>query len=750
SEARFREIFRAAPDMMTLVRRRDGTYLDVNPAFEEFTGYRRDEALGRTSRDLGIWAEPARREEMFRELARTGQLRDFEYAMRRRDGTIRHHLLSASALEIAGEPCYLFVIRDVTDRRRAEEALRESEERFRALVELSSDWYWQTDEQHRFVFREGEILYRMGIPPADDYGKTRWELDFVNMTEADWAAHRALLERREEFRDLLLARRSPDGRIHWATISGRPLYDRSGRFLGYHGTGRDITAQMRAEQALRASEAELRLLADNLPAMIFHVAPDLRLRYANRSFVEFYLGEGVSPEGKRMDELLGPSAFAAIMPALTRARRGESVHYRARRRRRSDGSMRDLDVALIPLRDADGTVRGVVGLILDVTERVGMEESLRIRNRALEASINAVIIAQPTARGQSIVYVNPAFERITGYSAAEVIGRDPNFLHGEDREQPGVAALRAALAEEREATVLVRNYRKDGTPYWSELRVAPVRDENGRVTHFVGISADVTERVEAEQRLQALAADLERRVAERTRELQAAVRELESFSYTVSHDLRAPLRAIAGFAHLLREEAGGALGDEARRLLGRIEANAMHMGALIDGLLALSRYSRQPLHRTAVDVAAIVREALETLESEVRARNAEVLIGELPPCRADPLLLRQVYANLLSNALKYSAGRGRPRIEVGARREDDETVYFVRDNGVGFDMRYAGRLFGVFERLHSASEFPGIGIGLSTVRRIVERHGGRVWAEAAPDAGATFFFTLGRGEDEGR
>lgn|GEM_PF-825050 len=616
SEARFREIFRAAPDPMTLVRAADEVYVDVNAAFEETTGYRREEVLGRTSRDIELWAEPGRREHMFRELARTGRTRDFEYVMRRRDGSLLVTALSASAVEIGEEAYYLFLIRDITARRRAEDALR-------------------------------------------------------------------------------------------------------------------------------ASEAELRLIADNLPAMICDIGPDRCLRFANRALAEF-CGCGEAPAQQRaLAAGLQECVWALIGPLAERALGGERIAARERCRRPDDGSLCDLEVALIPKCDSAGQPDGIVALILDVTARTRIEEKLQLANRALDASLNAIVITRSAAEGYRIVYVNPAFERITGYTAAEVIGRNPRFLHGEERDQPGLDRLRSALRENEEATVLVRNYRKDGTPFWSELRVAPVRDAAGTVTHYVGISADVTDRVEAQQRLQELAAELERRVEERTSELRAAMRELESFSYTVSHDLRAPLRAIAGFTHLLREHSGAMLGGEGLRLVDRIEANAMHMAALIDGLLALAQHSRRPLDKKPIDVGSLVGEVLGSLRQELQALDAEVVVAELPACHADPVLLRQVFANLLSNAMKYSAMRKPPRIEIGAREERGETVYWVRDNGVGFDMRYAQRMFRPFERMHSASEFPGIGIGLSIVRRIVERHGGRIWAESAPGEGATFSFTLG-------
>ena len=244
---------------------------------------------------------------------------------------------------------------------------------------------------------------------------------------------------------------------------------------------------------------------------------------------------------------------------------------------------------------------------------------------------------------------------------------------------------------------------------------------------------------ESEARYRNLAENLERRVEERTRELEVALKEMDAFSYSVSHDLRAPLRAIGAFAHMVREREAPALSDEGRRRLATVEANAVRMGQLVDDLLSLARLSRAPLAREALDVGALAAAVAAELRPQFPAARIEV--GSLPPAHADPTLLRQILLNLVGNALKYSAKRPDARVEV--LWDDQQGAYAIRDNGAGFDMQYAGKLFGAFERLHPESEFPGTGIGLAIVKRAVERHGGRVWAEAAPGAGATFYFALG-------
>jgi light-regulated signal transduction histidine kinase (bacteriophytochrome) len=236
-----------------------------------------------------------------------------------------------------------------------------------------------------------------------------------------------------------------------------------------------------------------------------------------------------------------------------------------------------------------------------------------------------------------------------------------------------------------------------------------------------------------------LAAKLEDKVTE----LEAANQELEAFSYSVSHDLRAPLRAMDGFSRILLERHADGLSDDGHGYLERIRGSAQRMGQLIDDLLTFARTSRKPLARRTIDLTELVQEVLTELAAERTHRQLDMKVKELPPCQGDPTLMKHVYVNLLQNALKFTRRRETAHIEVGAQRVDDEVVYYVKDNGAGFDMQYADKLFGVFQRLHRPTDFEGTGVGLAICQRIIHRHGGRIWAEAAPERGATFFFTIG-------
>lgn len=269
-----------------------------------------------------------------------------------------------------------------------------------------------------------------------------------------------------------------------------------------------------------------------------------------------------------------------------------------------------------------------------------------------------------------------------------------------------------------------------------------VKNNEGKTIGIRAVVQDITGRKRAEEDIHRLNADLERRVIERTTQLESANKELEAFSYSVSHDLRTPLRAVDGFSQAVQEDFGSLLPPAGQHQLQTIRESAQRMGELIDDLLMFSRLSRQSLRKQAVDTEKLVRGVLKDLASSRDEQRIEIRVGELPPCEGDAALLKQVWVNLLSNAFKYTRRRDRAIVEIGCNRQAGENIYFVRDNGTGFDMRYVHKLFGVFQRLHRAEEYEGTGVGLAIVQRVVSRHGGRVWAEAKLNEGAIFQFTL--------
>ncbi len=329
---------------------------------------------------------------------------------------------------------------------------------------------------------------------------------------------------------------------------------------------------------------------------------------------------------------------------------------------------------------------------------------------------------------------NPAAEGMYGYAAAEIVGRPATVLcppGDEDESQETLAKIGRGEHVPHYETL---RRRKDGTDFPASVTVSPIHDEAGRLIGASSIARDVTEQKHA-----AAAAEVLRRADD----LKAANGSLESFTYSVSHDLRAPLRAMSGFSTALLEEYGDVLGEDGRGYAERIAAASEHMAALIDNLLRLSRLSRAEMHLGSVDLGAETAQIAAELQDADPGRHARFTVQRPVQVRADHALIRLVLDNLLDNAWKFTSGRDDTHIEFGTAPAADAPVcYYVRDNGAGFDPAYTHKLFSPFQRLHPASEFPGTGIGLAIVRLIVERHGGRVWAEGAVGEGATFYFTL--------
>jgi PAS domain S-box-containing protein len=383
--------------------------------------------------------------------------------------------------------------------------------------------------------------------------------------------------------------------------------------------------------------------------------------------------------------------------------------------------------------------------VRDVSERKQAEEN-SVRLAAIVNSSDDAIIGK-TLQG-IITSWNPGAERMFGYSATEAVGASMSMLFppecAGDEEQMLAKVARGEPVEHFEAV----RVGKDGRRIDVSVSLSRIVDQDHKVIGLSKIARDITQRKKAEREVHRLNEELEQRVLDRTAQLETANKELDSFSYSVSHDLRAPLRAIDGFSQALQEDFSAQLPEEGLRYLRTIREGSQRMGVLIDDLLAFSRLSRLPLNREPVNMNDLVWALVAEMSPAGEDRHAKVEVNDLPPCNADPALLKQVWINLLSNALKYTRHRENAHIEIGADESNGTTTWFVRDNGAGFDMLYVDKLFGVFQRLHRAEEYEGTGVGLAIVRRIVERHGGRVWAEGALERGATFFFTLGEGTGE--
>ena len=559
--------------------------------------------------------------------------------------------------------------------------------------------------------------------------------------------------------------RRRDGSTFPALVSSTAVRDAEGEYLHSNTTVVDITERDSAELALRTSQRFIQAITDHVPGLIAYLDTDLRFRFANAEHQRIY---GMDPKkilGQPLCNCVTAEMWQDVAPRMRSALAGDAQHFEAWRTT-ADGTPMFISANYLP--DVhEGQVKGIYVQIIDITERKRIEErvnelnaelEMRIRERSAELleseqrfrlmvdNLREYSVFFLDAEGQITDWTDSA-QRMDGFSPSEMLGQHYGVLF--EIEHPGggrdeAEKLLRLAASRGQHEVNTWHQRKDGSTYWAHSLLIALRDDGGELRGFAKINRDMSDTKRLDDLMRNINDELENRVAERTEQLLAANKDLESFSYSVSHDLRSPLRHISSFVSLLQEHLGEASDEVTSRYLVTIGNSARHMSQLIDGLLAFSRLGRAAVNITPVDFNLLVGTVVAQLAHDTEGRVVDwVVAPDLPVVQGDALLLREIWANLLGNAFKYSRPRERARIEVGW--SVDPAVgytFFVRDNGVGFDTKYSHKLFGVFQRLHRATEFEGTGIGLALARRIVERHGGSIWAESQPGEGSVFYFSL--------
>ena len=642
---------------------------------------------------------------------------------------------------------------EALERKRAELELHQHREHLDRLVR-------ERTKELRCLFEIGKIVEEPGISPENIYRRTAeiippaWQYPEItcarvimeggefrtdNFQETEWRQSATVRVHGQEagIVEVCYLEERPGAHEGPFLAEERHLIEAIAERLGR------IVERIRSEEALRTSERRYRTLIENLPQKVF-------LKDASSVYVSGN-GRFARELGIALDELGGKTDFDFFPRELAEKYRADD------RRIMAAGQVEEIEEAYLyqgeerfvhtvktPIQDEHGNTSGILGIFWDVTERKREQDAARQAEDRFRATFEqaAVGIAHVGLDGRWLC-VNQKLCDIVGYTREELLEKTFQDITHPDDLDIDVAYVRQVLAGERQTYSMEKRYfRKDGSTVWVNLTVAVVRKSSGEPDYFISVVEYIADRKQAEDALRELKQELEERVERRTAELRAANDELEAFAYSVSHDLRAPIRAIDGFSKVLFEDHAVQLDDEGKRVLGVVLDSTRNMGDLIDDLLAFSRLSRREMRRSLIDMARLTQEVFEQLQQALPRRELLLNIGPLPPVHGDRGLVREVLGNLLGNAIKFTALRAKAIIDVAGMIEGTEVIYSVRDNGAGFNMNYADKLFQVFQRLHSVEEFEGTGIGLALVQRIIHRHAGRVWAEGKVGEGAVFYFSL--------
>lgn len=644
----------------------------------------------------------------------------------------------ASVLESAANILALAIDRDRTDSQ-----LRESEGRLRAFFDNSPLLLNLRAPDGRYLMVNRHYREVFGITPKHIVGKLPDALfPDEHAKKLREAIQRVVRTRRAEIVEQDAP--TPSGMRTFFTTRF-PIVGADGTVSAVGSIAPDVTALREAEAENRHYRDLLEGVTDTIPVALAFVDADCIYRWINRRGAERLGHPREYIVGRSMREIFGDRYWCETLePQVTRVLAGEAVAY-DRTLTTHDGTVLQIETHFTPAVGPDGHIEGLCVLAIDVTERTRTTEALARTVSTLQATFDStadgILVVE---NGTKIAAWNRQFVHM--WRLPEKLldeGSDTKVLElacAQVVDPAGFVARVEQLYASPDAESVDMIEFRDGRII---ERYSKAQQIEGRTVGRVWSFRDVTERQRARETLQQAHDALELRVAQRTSQLEAAHREAETLSYSIAHDLRAPLRAISGYARILMEDMPSKLPTEANALLDRIGINAERMGTLIDALLGFGQLSRQPLQPAKVRLDDIVEDALGWMQSEVGGRNVEFKRGRLGHVHADPALIRIAMTNLLSNAIKFTRGRDPALVEIGRTVQGKEPVYFVRDNGAGFDMRYASKLFGMFQRLHGSTRFEGSGVGLASVQQIVHRHGGRIWAESTEGQGATFYFTLG-------
>jgi PAS domain S-box-containing protein len=731
SEENISKAFRAIPEAVSIATLKDGIFLEVNDSFLVLNGYSREEVIGHTAKDLNIWVNSIDRYRTKQLMEKQSHFVNEEFILRRKSGETHNVLLSADVINFNGKPCILTIGYDITERRRAEEALRDSEEKFHSIVEHGNDGiaFIQDGMVH---YCNSMMLEIVGYTMEEVIGKP-----FLNYIAPE---HKDMIT--GMYRKRLAGERVPDRyELNMLAKGGRKIYTEVSASLITIKQNkvdiaivRDITQRKKAEAVLADEATRRRILIEQSSDGIVILDQDGKVYEANQRFADML--------GYTMDEMKQLHVWdwevdTAREFHLNNIRTLDDAgdHFETIHRRK-DGTTYNVEIS------TNGAIfagqKLIFGVCRDITARKQMEQQLRESEEKFSKVFHETPQLIAVSRSDTNIYidVNDSFVKTTGYTREELIGHSVYeinmFVYPEEQQEIIQLAKKYGYIKNKECSFRMK---------YGEIRswlCSTVTININNVPCAIASAIDVTDRKIATEELKRANIELQHSTAQ----LQATNKELESFSYSVSHDLRSPLRSIDGFSQALLEDYTAKLDEKGQDYLNRLRGASQKIGDLIDGLLKLSRLTRSEIHPEKVDLGMLAKEIVSRLQETDPKRHVKISIGNNLVANGDPQMVRVLLENLLGNAWKFTSKTRNAQIELGKGGNGENNTFFIKDNGAGFDMAFKDKLFAAFQRLHQTNEFPGTGIGLATVQRIINRHGGTIRAEGEVNKGATFYFSL--------
>jgi len=748
AELKFRTIFNSASDGILLAQADKRDFVEANEKICDMLGYTNEELLKLSVPDIHPEESMTYVLDQFEKLTRGEKWIARDIPLLKKDNSVLFTDVTASPITFKGKECLIGMFRDARERRKAEEELRESRESYRRLFEDHS-------AAKLIIDPDTGIILDANKAAVNYYGWTREQMQQMNISDINMLTPEGVKSELEKVKHHKKVQFEFRHRLADDSIRNIEVYSSTIEMNGkevLHSIVHDITERKRAEDSLRQSEEKYRSIIENMQEGYFESDLNGYFTFFNDITCQHF---GYSREELlrlNMNQYTDKEISKEFIHNLVNLyKTGEPLRDLRWQIIRKDGLRREVEGSMFLRNDPSGKPIGFKGIVRDITERKKSEEALIIANQQLENIIeflpDATMISD---KDNKIIAWNRAMEQMTGISKTEMIGQDHHQItipfYGERRTfLMDLVSIPDNELEEKYSNVKRIGkiiYAETFTPMLYDKKGAyvfaaagPLFDSNGNIVGMIESIRDVTERKKAENEIIKLNASLEQRIQERTA-------ELEAFSYSVSHDLRAPLRTIEGFGLALLEDYENKLDTQAKDYLDRIRNATGTMAELIEDMLKLFRITRTEMDLIQVNLSNIAESITGELKKSQPQRQVNIIIAKSMEDSADPRLIRIVLENLMGNAWKFTEKKTNAEIEFGLTKKHLKNVYFVRDNGAGFDMEYAHKLFAPFQRLHNVDEYPGTGIGLAIIKRIISRHGGTVWAEGTLGQGATFYFTL--------